>query len=80
MKFNQLISKRAQRLLTDRKWTQYHLAQRSALPLSTLSHVLNCKSDTLTVETLLSICRGFDIRIADFFNDDIFAPENISDD
>lgn len=80
MKFNQLISKRTKRLLKERNWTQYQLAQRSALPLSTLSHVLKCKSDTLTMETFLSICRGFDIPVFAFFNDAMFEPENISDD
>ncbi len=80
MKFNQLISKRTKRLLKERKWTQYQLAQRSALPLSTLSHVLKCKSETLTMETLLNICRGFDISVFAFFDDVMFNPENISDD
>ena len=80
MKFNQLISKRTRRLLKARHWTQYELAQRSAVPHSTLCHVLKCKSKTLTAETLLNICRGFDMRLADFFNDELFEPENISDD
>lgn len=80
MKFNQLISKRTRQLLKARDWSQYELSQHSAIPLSTLSHVLKCKSKTLTVETLLNICRGFDMRVADFFNDELFDPENIADD
>ncbi|MBQ8291588.1 MAG: helix-turn-helix transcriptional regulator [Clostridia bacterium] len=80
MKFNQLISQRTKRLLKARHWTQYHLAQRGALSLSTLSTVLNCKTKTVTMETVLNICRGFDMRVADFFDTDIFDPENIADD
>ncbi|MBQ9113919.1 MAG: helix-turn-helix transcriptional regulator [Clostridia bacterium] len=80
MKFNQLIAKRTTNLLKSRGWTQYQLAQRSALPLSTLSHVLKCKSEAISSETLLNICRGFDMPVFDFFNDSIFSPENISDD
>ncbi|MBQ3221296.1 MAG: helix-turn-helix transcriptional regulator [Clostridia bacterium] len=80
MKFNQLIAKRTRNLLRSRNWTQYRLAQRGALPLSTLSHVLKCKSDTLTLETLLNICRGFDITLFEFFDDELFTSENISDD
>lgn len=80
MKFNQLISKRISQLLRMHGWTQYQLAQRSALPLSTLSHVLKCKSKALSSETLLNICRGFDISVFEFFNDTLFIPENISDD
>ena len=80
MKFNQLIAKRIKKLLKERKWTQYKLAQRGALPLSTLSHVIKCKSETLTMETFLNICRGFDLSVLAFFNDTMFDPENISDD
>lgn len=79
MKLNQLIAKRTKRLLKDRQWTQYHLSKRSAVSNSTLSNMLNCKCNTLTVETCLNICRGFDISIADFFNDELFNPENIED-
>ncbi len=80
MKINKLISLRMQELLKARNWTQYQLAQRSALPLSTLSHIMRCKSNTVTLESILNICRGFDIRLVDFFNDAQFETENISDD
>ena len=79
MKINQLVSKRTRFLMKERKWTQYQLAQKSALPLSTLSHILACKSKTLTLETLLNICRGFEMNLSDFF-DPSFALANISDD
>ena len=79
MKINQLISKRTKHLMKERNWTQYQLAQRSALPLSTVSHVLACKSKTLTLETLLNICRGFNMDLPDFF-DKSFTLANISDD
>lgn len=80
MKLNQLISKRTRQLMREREWTQYKLSQRSAIPLSTLSNTINCKSSTIMLETLINICRGFDISVADFFNVDLFSPENISDD
>jgi transcriptional regulator with XRE-family HTH domain len=80
MKFNEIISTRTRELLKARKWTQYQLAQRSAIPLSTLSYVLNNKGENLTTDTLLNICRGFQIRLTDFFNDELFEFENIADD
>ncbi|MBQ8323244.1 MAG: helix-turn-helix transcriptional regulator [Clostridia bacterium] len=80
MKINKLVSLRMKELLKARNWTQYQLAQRSALPLSTLSHIMRCKSHTVTLESILNICRGFDIRLVDFFNDAQFEIENISDD
>ncbi len=79
MKFNQLISKRTRKLLKARKWTQYQLAQRGGLSLSTLCCALKCKTKTITAETLLNICRGFDLTPYEFFNDEIFNLENIAD-
>ena len=80
MQLTELIAKRTKKLLKQRSWTQYKLAQRSAVPCSTLSNTLNCKVKSLRLETLLNICRGFDITLSDFFNDALFELENIADD
>ena len=77
--FHELIAKRIRRLLKARHWTQYKLSQRSAIPQSTISYILKGKGKFLSSETLLNICRGFDIRIVDFFDDELFEPENIAD-
>ena len=79
MKLNEIFAKRTKRLLMKKNWTQYQLSKRSAVPNSTLSNILNCKGNTLTLETCLNICRGLEISIADFFNDELFLPENIED-
>ena len=80
MKFNQLIAKRIRKLLKERNWTQYKLAQRGGLSQATLCCVLKSRWDAITSETLLNICRGFDIPIAVFFDDPLFEFENIDDD
>lgn len=79
MTFKQLIAKRTRRLLKSRNWTQYKLAQMSAIPFSTLSYTLNHKGISVTSETLLNICRGLDITLAEFFDDNLFSFENIDD-
>ena len=80
MKFNQLIAKRTKRLMKERNWTQYQLAQQSGVPRSTISYTLNSKGETLKTDTILNICRGFGISLMEFFNDPSFLPENIADD
>ena len=75
MNFLSLISLRVRNLLKANLWSQYDLSQRS-----TLSTVLKEKCKGVNSETLLNICRGFDIRIKDFFDDEMFEPENILDD
>lgn len=43
-----------------KKWTNYKIALESELPTSTVSNVFNKKA-TPQLDTLLAICRGFDI-------------------
>ena len=80
MNFLSLISLRVCNLLKANLWSQYDLSQRSGIPNSTLSTVLKEKCKGVNSETLLNICRGFDIRIKDIFDDEMFEPENILDD
>lgn len=79
MKMTQRIAKRTRRLLKERHWTQYKLARQAAVPISTLHHVISGRSQNMKIETLLNICRGFQISIVEFFSDDLFTPENIPD-
>ena len=79
MNFLSLISLRVRNLLKANLWSQYDLSQRSGIPNSTLSTVLKEKCKGVNSETLLNICRGFDIRIKDFFDDEMLEPENILD-
>ena len=79
MKMTQRIATRTRRLLKERHWTQYKLARQAAVPISTLHHVISGRSQNVKIETLLNICRGFEISLADFFNDALFSPENIPD-
>ena len=79
MELTKLIAKRTQQLLKERKWKQYKLARLGAIPCSTLSYILNGKVKSISTETLLNICRGFNIELNEFFNNEMFAFENISD-
>ena len=80
MNFLSLISLRVRNLLKANLWSQYDLSQRSGIPNSTLSTVLKEKCKGVNSETLLNISRGFDIRNKDFFDDELFEPQNILDD
>ncbi len=80
MTFNQLVAKRTRQLLKARNWTQYKLANRSAIPFSTLDYLIHSRGKTITLETLLNICRGFEITLSEFFSVPLFELENIDDD
>ncbi len=79
MDLNQAISKRIFELLGQKDWSAYHLAFRSGIPNSTLSNILLAKCKACNLSTILNICRGFNISLADWFDSDIFAFVNLND-
>ena len=48
------------------------LFKASGVPISTLSAFMNGRTELIKLDTLLHICEGFGITIANFFEDDIF--------
>ena len=51
-----------------RSWTFYRLAKESGITYSTLCTMLH-KSNAPSVPTLMKICNGFGITLAEFFGD-----------
>ena len=58
---------RIQELCQARSWTYYRLAKASGIPYSTLSTMLH-KTNVPSVPSLLKICNGFKITLAQFFS------------
>ena len=77
--FKQLIVLRTKRLLKERNWTQFKLANEGGICYSTLSTVLKDKCPTMNSDTIIAIIPGFDMTVMEFFNCDLFLPENIGD-
>lgn len=59
---------RIQDLCSSRSWTYYRLAKESGIPYSTLSTMLR-KTNTPSVTSLVKICHGFGITLAQFFSE-----------
>ena len=59
---------RIKELCTSRSWTYYRLAKASGIPYSTLSTMLH-KTNVPSVPSLMKICEGLDITLAQFFSD-----------
>lgn len=80
MEYCQANAERIRQLLKERNITSYKLAELSAVPHSTISMVLSCKTENPRILTLLNLCRGFNITLAEYFNSNLFTLENLSDD
>lgn len=61
------IIPRIQALCMKRSWTFYRLAKESGIPYSTLCTMLH-KANAPSIPTLIRICNGFGITLAEFFD------------
>lgn len=48
------------------------LGARCGVPQSTLNNIVNGRNNSITVQTVLKICRGLNMELPAFFDDDIF--------
>ena len=62
------VVSRIQELCRSRSWTYYRLAKASGIPYSTLSTMLH-KTNVPSVPSLMKICDGLGITLAQFFSD-----------
>ena len=76
MQENEIIG-RIRSLCEARSWTYYRLAKESGIPYSTLFTMLH-KANAPSLPTLMKICSGFGITLAEFFdqeNDRVLLPD-----
>ncbi len=67
MQENEIIE-RIQSLCKARSWTFYRLAKESGITYSTLCTMLH-KANSPSIPTLIKICNGFGITLAQFFDE-----------
>ena len=52
------------------------VAERTGRPLgitqSTLNNIVNGRNNSITIQTVLRICRGLGMELQEFFDDDLF--------
>lgn len=51
----------------------YTLSYKSAVPMTTLMHIINCSTKNPGVFTIFKICNGLNITIKDFFDSEEFT-------
>lgn len=66
------MSNRIQYYCEKQKLTYYKLAYRSAVPLTTLLHIIDCSTKNPGIFTLTKICNGLGINMTEFFGSDEF--------
>lgn len=62
------IIERIKTICAARSWTYYRLAKESGITYSTLCTMLH-KANSPSIPTLIKICNGFGISLAEFFDE-----------
>lgn len=79
MKLNKAVSTRLKELMKERGLTAYQLSVESDISRSTISYIVNCTLDTVTLRVLNELCRGMGISLTDFFDSPLFDMESIDE-
>ncbi len=79
MKISEAISDRILELCRERNITPNKLGRLAGLDPSTITSIFYGKSKNPGIVTLLYICDGLNISLAEFFNTDIFKSNTFED-
>lgn len=71
MKAQDVLVERINNLCKEKRMTYYALSYASAVPLTTLMHIVDKSTVNPGVLTIGKLCEGFGITLKEFFN----APE-----
>ena len=77
MTVNDAVATRILQLLTQKNMTQYRLEQQSGIQQGHMLWILNRKSKTVTLSTVMIIANGFGMTALELLADDLFLYKNL---
>lgn len=77
MTLSKAVSTRIRQILKDRKITQYRLEQMTGINHNTMTNLLNNRYKACNLRTVVLIIMSLNMTISDFFDDEIFANDNL---
>ncbi len=77
MTVNDAVAKRISKLLAEKGLTQYKLEQNSGIAHGSMQCIMNGRNKTVTLSTILLICKGFGISHLEFFDDELFISSDL---
>lgn len=78
MTFQEAISQRIFELCEQFNYTPNGLAEASAIPPSTLQNITKCRNINPSSYIIFQLCITLKISLKDFFDSELFDPENIN--
>ena len=77
MTISQAVALRVDKLLKEKKMTQYRLSMESGVAQSSISEIRKCKNRAPNLYVITELALGFGITVKEFFDDEVF--ENVID-
>ena len=76
-KFNNVIVERLNKYLDEKKLTQYRLAELSGVPFATIKSIMQRRTKTINLKTIILLSSGLGVTPWEFICDDSFLAENL---
>ena len=77
MKISDVVAIRLNKILSERKLTQYRLEKDIAMPHNTMKTLMGERNQSVNLKTVMQIIRGLEMTTAEFFNDPIFESDDL---
>ena len=72
-----VVADRLNKYLNDNNLTQYKLAELSGVPFATIKSIMQRRTKTINLKTIIMLSAGLNITPSEFINDDSFLATNI---
>ena len=76
-KFNNVIVERLNKYLDEKKLTQYRLAELSGVHFATIKSIMQRRTKTINLKTIILLSSGLGVTPWEFICDDSFLAENL---
>ncbi|CCZ94746.1 transcriptional regulator Cro/CI family [Corallococcus sp. CAG:1435] len=73
----QAVAKRVNRLLTERKMSQYRLEQNSGIQHGTMNSIMSARNKGVELNTVMMIAKGFNMTVIEFLDDPVFTSDDL---
>lgn len=74
---NDVVVERLNKLMDEKRLTQYRLAQLSGVPFPTLKSIMQRRTKGISLKTIVLLAEGLDMTASEFINDESFSSKNI---
>jgi len=75
---NNVVVDRLNKYLNQFRLTQYKLAELSGVPFATIKSIMQRRTKTINLKTIILLSYGLGIKPCEFINDDSFLANNIN--